>query len=384
MARARRARRRRSRARAASRPEHREVRARRHAHRHRRRQPPHARRRHAARQPVPAPPRPAAQPAHLLAAPPALSYLFSRPLRRADEPGAARRRGPPRERSTSSRSRSRRWTASPTQGPPPPWQVDRLLRNLLADLTGNTHRAEFCIDKLFAPESEPAASGVVELRGFEMPPHPRMALVQALLVRALVARFWAEPYAGALVRWGTELHDRFLLPYWVRARHRRRRRRPAARTATASTHAWLDAVPRVPLPAHRRASTSTGVDARAARRRSSRGTCSARRRGAGHVALRRLLARAPAGPRRRPHPEPPRGDLQRPPSCRCSRPATPGTFVAGVRFRAWQPPSALHPTIGGPRPAGLRRRRPLERALARRLHVPRVASRRALATTRSR
>ncbi|MCG8381157.1 MAG: transglutaminase family protein [Gammaproteobacteria bacterium] len=225
---------------------------------------------------------------------------------------------------------------------PAPWLIDRVLRNLLVDITGNTHRAEFCIDKLYAPSGPTGRLGLVEFRGFEMPPHHQMSMVQMLLLRALISRFWDSPYEHPSVRWGTELHDRFMLPHYVE-RDVKDVIADLNRWGIAFDPVWLSPFIEFRFPRYGTTQiddislelrfaiepwnvlgeevttqgTSRFVDSSVERIQvqvngmtDSRHflTCNGRR-----VPLRNT--------------------------------GTRGEFVAGVRFKAWAPPSGLHPTI---------------------------------------
>ncbi len=226
--------------------------------------------------------------------------------------------------------------------PSPMWLADRVFRHLLTDLAGNTHRAEFCIDKLYSPDASGSRLGLVELRAFEMPPHAQMSLTQQLLVRALTALFWENPYRRKLEWWGTVLHDRFMLPHFVEMDWEDVMT-DLREAGYDFQHAWFAPHFEFRFP---QVGAITRRDMRLELRRAlepwhvlgeeASGTATVRNVDS---SVERLQVKVTGMS----------GDRfvvacngRRVP---LSSTGTAGEFVAGVRYRAWQPPSCLHPNI---------------------------------------
>jgi uncharacterized protein (DUF2126 family) len=230
----------------------------------------------------------------------------------------------------------------PDSGDCPPWLVDRVFRHLLVDLTGNTHRAEFCIDKLYSPDSATGRLGLVEFRAFEMPPHWQMSLAQQLLIRALVARFWERPYKEKLVDWSTAIHDRWMLPHFLKQDFEDVIEETSSAGLSLES-SWFDPhfefrFPLIGEIEQRgiRLELRSAIEPWYVLGEEPAGGDTAR-----YVdsSVERLQVKVQGG-----------ADDRYVVTCNGRRvplhaTGTVGEFVAGVRYRAWQPPSCLHPTI---------------------------------------
>ena len=231
----------------------------------------------------------------------------------------------------------------PEKGFVPFWIVDRIFRHLLTDITGNTHRSEFCIDKLYSPDTSSGRLGILEFRAFDMPPHKEMSLLQMLLIRALIAKFWNKPYKYNLVRWGTSLHDQFMLPHFVE-QDLQEVVNDLNEAGYPFETSWFDPFVEFRFP-HYGTIHLQGIEMEVrmgiepwhvlGEEMSSSGTARFVDSSLERVQIKIknlngdryiLLCNGNRVP--------------------LKQTAVKGEYVCGIRYRAWQPPSALHPTIG--------------------------------------